>query len=71
MAASGLKLNKFEYGFLQGDYEMWPRWGAALAVVMEFCQGRGYGSFGKPTDAGRRAMDEYELHHTTIDYKNV
>lgn len=55
-----MKLTEYDYGFLKGDKEMWPRWGAGLAVTMEWCKNRGYGTFGDPTELGQKAMKEYE-----------
>jgi len=51
---------EFDYGYLKGDTEMWPRWGAAMAVVMEYCNNLGLGEFGKPTEQGLKWMEEYE-----------
>jgi hypothetical protein len=53
-------LTKYDYGYLKGDEEMWPRWGAALGVVSEWCRNEGYGEFGAPTERGRKAMERYE-----------
>jgi hypothetical protein len=58
--SSASSINKFEYGYLKGDKVMWPGWGAAFGVVMEFCESRGYGGFGTPTERGLKAMEEYE-----------
>ena len=63
LEAGGL-LTKYDYGFLKGDEVMYPRWGAALAVVMEWCKNKGYGKFGEPTEAGLKAMEQYEKDHT-------
>ena len=54
------KLTEFDYGFLKGDKVMWPSWGAALGVVMEFCRRHGLGEFGEPTEYGLVAMKRYE-----------
>jgi len=56
----GNEITQFEYGFLNGDKVMWPSWGAALGVVMEYCHDAGLGEFGKPTDKGREAMRDFE-----------
>lgn len=53
-------LTLYDYGYLKGDYVMYPKWGAALATVSEWCNNRGYGEFGKPTKLGRKAMKQYE-----------
>lgn len=58
-----MRLTSYDYGFLKGDEEMWPRWGAALGVVMEDCRRAGYGGFGDPTEPGKVAMEEYERTH--------
>lgn len=55
-----MRLNEYEYGYLKGDTEMWPGWGAALAVVYEFCNNQNLGQFGKPTERGQKLMEEYE-----------
>lgn len=56
----GGPLTEHDYAFLQGDDSFWPCWGAAMSVVMEFCQESGYGSYGKPTERGKKAMEAYE-----------
>lgn len=50
----------YDYGFLKGDTEMWPRWGAAMSVVMEYCKNLGLGNFGEPTELGVKVMREYD-----------
>ena len=55
-----IKLTEYEYGYLKGDKEMWPHWGAALAVVYEFCNNQGLGRFGEPTKRGVQMMEQYE-----------
>lgn len=65
------KINKYEYGYLKGDKEMWPHGGAAFNVVYEWCKSNGYGTFGEPTALGKRVMDEYDLQHTPINYQDV
>jgi len=54
------KLTEFDYAYLKGDKVMYPSWGAALAVVSDWCRNMGYGHFGEPTPAGEKAMKEYE-----------
>lgn len=56
----GGKLTEYDYEFLKGNEVFWPTWGAALGVTLEFCRNSGYGNFGKPTEKGRKAMEEYE-----------
>jgi len=53
-------INEYEYGYLDGDIEMWPQWGAAFAVTMEYCKNKGLGGFGCPTKLGKKVMKEYE-----------
>lgn len=57
-------LTEYDYGFLKGDKLMWPQWGAALNVTMEWCYNKGYGDFGQPTEQGLKAMKEYENRQT-------
>lgn len=52
-------LTEFDFKYLKGDTEFFPGWGAAFAVVGEYCQNMGYGEFGHPTERGRRVMDRY------------
>lgn len=54
-------LNDFEYDFLKGDKEAWPCWGAAMAVVYEFCLENRLGTFGDPTEKGKQLMEAYEI----------
>lgn len=58
-------LTEHDYEFLAGNEVFWPRWGAALSVVSEWCRGKGYGDFGKPTERGRVAMAAYETKYNT------
>lgn len=53
-------LTEFDYKFLKGDEKFFPGWGAAIAVVSEYCKNMGYGHFGRPSDLGKRQMDMYE-----------
>ena len=53
-------LTEYDYGFLKGDKVMWPSWGAAFGITMEYCKNRGYGNFGEPTELGLKRMKEYE-----------
>ena len=54
------KLTEFDYAFLKADKEVFPHWGAALSICQEWCRNGGYGEWGKPTEAGKRAMARYE-----------
>lgn len=56
----GSDLTEYDYGYLKGDLEMWPQWGAGFGVCMEWCKNRGYGNFGEPTERGLKAMEKYE-----------
>lgn len=50
-----------DYKFLQGDEKYWDVRGAAYNVVAEWCGNRGYGSFNKPTESGKAAMNRFEF----------
>lgn len=54
------ELTEYEYGYLKGDKEMWPGWGAAFGATLEWCRNQGYGSFGEPTERGLEAIRRYE-----------
>lgn len=54
------ELTIHDYEYLKGNTVYWPRWGAALSVVSEWCRKHGYGLFGEPTEAGKAAMKEYD-----------
>ena len=53
-------LTEHDYKFLQGDDKFWTHGGAALNLCYEWCRNRGYGGYGTPTEAGRKAMKKYE-----------
>jgi len=57
------KLTIHDYEFLKGNEVYWATSGAALWTVYEWCRGNGYGDFGKPTERGKKVMEEYELEH--------
>lgn len=50
---------QFEYEYLKGDETAWAIKGAAWNIVSEYCANKHYGTFGSPTDKGRKAMEEY------------
>lgn len=54
------ELTIYDYKYLKGDEDYWPRWGAAFSTVHEWCKNKNYGEFGKPTEKGLKAMREYE-----------
>lgn len=64
-------INRFEYGFLKGDKDIMVHRGAAFNAVWTWCGKHGYGTFGKPTKAGERAMETYELERRPINYEDL
>lgn len=53
------ELTKYEYHYLLGDEDFWDIKGAGLVAVSEFCTYYGWGDYGKPTERGKRAMEDY------------
>jgi hypothetical protein len=53
-------LTEYDYEFLAGNVKLWDAISAAYNHVSEWCQNKGYGTFGKPTERGKAAMALYE-----------
>lgn len=57
------KLTQFDYEYLKGNKEFWDIKGAAFNCVYEDCKNTGFGSFGDPTEHGKKVMEAYEREH--------
>lgn len=53
-----LQLTSYDVSFLKGQWDSVG--GAAYNAVWEFCQENGLGGHGKPTEKGKRLLEEYE-----------
>lgn len=53
-------LTNYDYEFLSGNDTFWSVKGSAFIIVSEWLNRRGYGTYGEPTDRGRRAMSDFK-----------